>query len=1010
MKNNFITKIIGATLAFAMMIGVGTGLNLNKQAKEASADDVACSLGGGSDVTVKEEENSTGDAVKSAKKIGKGASGTITVPASAGNTTLYYHAVAWNKEAQSLSLSCENANISSASQSINANSNVSGNGSTFVIGSFSNYLYSVNLTQTTAADMILTLTAASNKRFVMFDAYYTTGGQQQPTKTNTATTITVPDSKTTLDIAASPTDTVQLTAAVTYDTGTITNPTITWTSSNTNVVTVNAGLVTAVGKGQATITASYAGDETYNPSSSQVQITVINSAEVVFNFGNIASANSWGNGVAYTSVTVDGVTLTANGGGNNGKYYTSDKTWRMYTNGSITITPPSSKSISTVTSSPSRTFVLASGGTSASLSISSNTSFASITVELAAAKVLDSISASITNTSRIWRTNDIVQASDLTVIPHYTDGTDGTAITDGTNVTVTNGTLQNVGDNTVNVAFGGKSTTVTVGALSSTIVEWGLSGQIGETVKSTAYNLSGLTLRGWYDNEKTDEASAAVISGYELVANPATAGATADENNTIEVKVYATSDTGRTNCLKTFTDVPAPIIFAARGSEENPYTVEQARAAIDAGTGVNGVYVAGIVSQIVEPYSSEYHNISYNISSDGLTTSAQLEAFRGKSFDGENFTSEDDVEVGAAVVVYGNLVKFNSTYELAQNNRLVSYSISANSKVSHLDSHATLSYKYDKTGDGVLDALTLATTGVSGTSYTDWSGKTGASGAIYAGQSAAGNSSIQLRTKNSDSGIITTNSGGKVTKVTVAWNSNTDEGRAINVYGKNTAYTSATELYSENSDTSGALLGTIEKGESTELAITGDYEFIGIRSANNALYLDEIKIQWGEPVRFAFSNVAIRFGGSITPELWNELDTNEHNIAGFGVAYKKAGTFEGLLKNNIANIETADGQGFYKPVTDKAEGHPDLVNGKYLWNFYLRIPTVINEAYDEQYFDDNITAVAYIKLNNGEVVFLKETTASVKSLAQSLLDDDAYDYDNSSFDGSLKYLADYTGE
>ena len=109
------------------------------------------------------------------------------------------------------------------------------------------------------------------------------------------------------------------------------------------------------------------------------------------------------------------------------------------------------------------------------------------------------------------------------------------------------------------------------------------------------------------------------------------------------------------------------------GTKADPYTVADARAAIDAGTGVNGVYVKGTVSKIVEEYDSQYGNISYNISSDGTTTADQLEAFRGKSYNGENFTSADDIQVGDEVVVYGNLVKYNSTYELAQDNQLVSW-------------------------------------------------------------------------------------------------------------------------------------------------------------------------------------------------------------------------------------------------------------------------------------------------------------------------------------------------
>ena len=110
----------------------------------------------------------------------------------------------------------------------------------------------------------------------------------------------------------------------------------------------------------------------------------------------------------------------------------------------------------------------------------------------------------------------------------------------------------------------------------------------------------------------------------------------------------------------------------APGTENNPYTVAQARAAIDAGTGVTGVYATGIVSEIVTAYSSQFHNISYNISADGLTTSDQLQAYRGKSYNGDNFTSEDDIQVGDVVVVYGNLTKYSSTYEFAQDNQLVS--------------------------------------------------------------------------------------------------------------------------------------------------------------------------------------------------------------------------------------------------------------------------------------------------------------------------------------------------
>ncbi|MBR6715789.1 MAG: Ig-like domain-containing protein [Prevotella sp.] len=108
------------------------------------------------------------------------------------------------------------------------------------------------------------------------------------------------------------------------------------------------------------------------------------------------------------------------------------------------------------------------------------------------------------------------------------------------------------------------------------------------------------------------------------------------------------------------------------GTENNPYTVEQAIAAIDAGTGTEGVYATGIVSKIVTAYNSRYGNISYNISADGTTSGAQLQAYRGFSYNGEQFTSADDIKVGDIVVIYGNLTKYNTTYEFAEGNQLVS--------------------------------------------------------------------------------------------------------------------------------------------------------------------------------------------------------------------------------------------------------------------------------------------------------------------------------------------------
>lgn len=140
----------------------------------------------------------------------------------------------------------------------------------------------------------------------------------------------------------------------------------------------------------------------------------------------------------------------------------------------------------------------------------------------------------------------------------------------------------------------------------------------------------------------------------------------------------------------------------------------------------------------------------------------------------------------------------------------------------------------------ITDTLTKSFIGITGTAYTNWSNKRGESDAMYAGQTSAG-TDIQLRATN-PSGIITTATGGNVRKITVEWHNNTTAGRTLDIYGKNEAYTSPSQLYTAT--TQGTKLGSIKKGTSTELVIEGDYAYIGMRSNSGAMYITEIKVEW----------------------------------------------------------------------------------------------------------------------------------------------------------------------
>lgn len=155
------------------------------------------------------------------------------------------------------------------------------------------------------------------------------------------------------------------------------------------------------------------------------------------------------------------------------------------------------------------------------------------------------------------------------------------------------------------------------------------------------------------------------------------------------------------------------------------------------------------------------------------------------------------------------------------------------------------------------DVLTADLIGVEGTSYADWSDKTGfGTSSVYAGNSTNGSGAnagaIQLRYNASEeakqAGIILTGSNGMVLKgfsVTVKSGSNT-----LNVYGKNTAYTSRLDLYSEDEATRGKLIGTVSATGALTLeegvSYDDNYQYIGMRSNSGALYLSSIMITWGD--------------------------------------------------------------------------------------------------------------------------------------------------------------------
>lgn len=172
------------------------------------------------------------------------------------------------------------------------------------------------------------------------------------------------------------------------------------------------------------------------------------------------------------------------------------------------------------------------------------------------------------------------------------------------------------------------------------------------------FNPEGLVVTATFDDNTTE----AVTPNWEFTP------ATFTEVGNISVAVKATygGQTAQTTCPVT--------VKTIANTKETAYTVEQVIALIDAGVGLSTpVYVKGVVSKIVTPYSAQYKNISFNVSDDGAVNSPQFQFFRNQKDAKNTYPEDPNILVGASVIGYGTLTKYNTTYEFKAGNYLVEY-------------------------------------------------------------------------------------------------------------------------------------------------------------------------------------------------------------------------------------------------------------------------------------------------------------------------------------------------
>lgn len=140
----------------------------------------------------------------------------------------------------------------------------------------------------------------------------------------------------------------------------------------------------------------------------------------------------------------------------------------------------------------------------------------------------------------------------------------------------------------------------------------------------------------------------------------------------------------------------------------------------------------------------------------------------------------------------------------------------------------------------VTDTITAADLEATTTQYVDFSGVTKSSDAVYAGSSAKNSSNIQFKSKNSNTGLISTTSGGTVSSVKITVGSS---GGYIDVYGSTSAYTDVGQLF--NSSTQGTNVGSVNT--TGTISFTGEnanFTYVGIRSNSGAVYIEKIEITW----------------------------------------------------------------------------------------------------------------------------------------------------------------------
>ena len=202
--------------------------------------------------------------------------------------------------------------------------------------------------------------------------------------------------------------------------------------------------------------------------------------------------------------------------------------------------------------------------------------------------------------------------------------------------------------------------------------------------------------------------------------------------------------------------------------------------------------------------------------------------------------------------------------------------------VSLVSNALTIEVLEDPLGDTIIDVLTSDSFPVEqASSYEDCS-YTSPNGIAYKSNNAGSHNSIQIRVPTkvtqAPSGIVSTTTIGTVKIVEIAFNSNTNEERVVDIYGSHEAYTAPSDLYGVAEPIGSIAVANGKVGVLDISALPGaPYEYIGIRSQSGAIYIDQIRIGYEKVEAPTDAEVVAKF-----VEDYMHMDDYDSSLSGVG--------------------------------------------------------------------------------------------------------------------------------